>query len=63
MKTIKATRAQLHAIRNLMLNQDQMSMVLSRMQILGAQWLKDIGIGQAKELISDLIANMKRWKS
>ncbi len=62
MKEIKATEAQVRAIRNLMLNQDQIDMVLNRMQSLGVQWLKDLEIGQAKEMISGLIENMQRSK-
>ncbi|QRF76206.1 hypothetical protein Thermo_01723 [Thermoplasmatales archaeon] len=63
MKTIRATEAQVRAIRNLMLNQDQISLVLERMQAYGAQWLSGLEIGQAKELISNLVQNMRRWKS
>lgn len=63
MKVIRATPAQTQAIRNLMLNQDQISMVMNRLESFGVQWLKDLNIGQAKELIGDLIENMERWKS
>ena len=62
MKVIRATPAQTQAIRNLMLNQDQIQMVLDRMESFGVQWLNGLDIGQAKELISDLVENMQRWK-
>lgn len=63
MRVIRVTEPQTHAIRNLMLNQDQISMVLGRLQLFRVQWIKDLDISQAKELISDLVENMERRKS
>ena len=63
MKVVRATEAQVRAIRNLMVNQDQIQIVLDRLETFGTRWIKDLDIGQAKELISDLIENMQGWKS
>lgn len=56
---MKATPKQTQAIRNLMLNRSQISIVEYYLKQSKTEWLKDLSIEVAKNLIEELIQGVK----